>query len=168
MDHLRTPWRYRYVTGSGGAPGGPEGCAFCWALARSGIDQETLVVHRGEHNFVLLNRYPYTSGHMLLVPHAHVATLAEVPEAAAAELMLLTRRAERLLRRLYVPDGINLGMNIGRAAGASVVGHVHMHALPRWMADANFVSVLGETRVLPEELPRTWARLRDAFRAEAV
>ncbi len=162
MDYLWTPWRYRYVSGSEDANTG-SGCVFCRALESGAGDRESLIVHRGARNFVMLNRYPYTSGHMMVIPYAHAATLREAPPAAAAEMMRLTRRIERLLQALYKPDGINIGMNIGRAAGAGVDGHIHMHVLPRWVADSNFATVIGETRVLPEELTLTWERARDAF-----
>ena len=163
MDYLWTPWRYTYVSRSDDANRGAEGCVFCRVLAAGVADRESLIVHRGTRNFVMLNRFPYTSGHMMVVPYAHVATLSEALPAALAEMMRLTRQVERLLRALYQPDGINIGMNIGRAAGAGVDGHIHMHALPRWFADSNFATVIGETRVLPEELSLTWERARDAF-----
>jgi ATP adenylyltransferase len=122
------------------------------------------VVHRAVHNYVILNRFPYTCGHLLIVPYRHVATLAEVEDAGLAELMLLAKAAERHLRALYRPDGLNFGMNLGESAGAGIAGHLHLHGLPRWTGDANFMTVLGETRVLPEELETTWERLSAAFR----
>ena len=118
---------------------------------------------RGEHNLVVLNRYPYTTGHLMIAPYRHVADLAGLQEGAANEMMALTRAAERHLRWLYRPDGLNLGMNIGASAGAGVAGHVHMHVLPRWTGDASFITTVGETRVLGEELPVTWKRLRAEF-----
>lgn len=159
MDHLWSPWRYSYLKA---APA--EGCVFC-SIAAAGPeeDSETLVVHRGRFNFVVLNRYPYTSGHAMVIPYAHHSTLEEAPEETAVELMLLTRRLETALRSLYRAEGVNVGMNIGKAAGAGVAGHIHMHALPRWVADSNFITVIGETRILPEELDVTWQRLRDAL-----
>jgi ATP adenylyltransferase len=158
VDYLWTPWRYQYVTGTGG----PQECVFC-AAERGADDHAALVVHRTESNFVILNRYPYTNGHVMIVPSRHVATLNDLPDATLAEMMLLARDAERHLRRLYRPDGVNLGLNIGQAAGAGIAGHVHMHALPRWFGDTNFMTVAGETRVLPETLEVTWERLRTAF-----
>lgn len=128
-------------------------------------DEESLIVFRGEHNFVVLNRFPYTSGHLMVVPYRHVPDLAGLSEAAANELMGLTRAAERHLRAIYRPDGLNLGMNIGESAGAGIAGHIHMHVLPRWTGDANFMTTVGQTRVLPEELDVTWRRLRSAFTA---
>jgi ATP adenylyltransferase len=160
MDRLWSPWRYRYVN----AGPAPMGCIFCQKAAL-GQDEENLVVYRGRHCYVLLNLYPYTNGHLMIAPYAHVDSLAAAPEAAAAEMMELARSAETALRRVYRPGGINLGMNLGECAGAGVAGHIHLHVLPRWFGDANFLSVVGETRVLVEELPVTWRRLRDAFAA---
>ena len=158
MDYLWTPWRYQYVTGSGGM----GECVFC-AAVRGDDDRASLVVHRTERNFVILNRFPYTNGHVMIVPREHVATLAGLDEQTLAEMMLLARDAEKHLRALYGPDGVNIGLNIGRAAGAGIADHVHMHALPRWLGDTNFMTTTGETRVLPETLEITWERLRKAF-----
>jgi ATP adenylyltransferase len=118
------------------------------------------VVLRAERNFVLLNRYPYTSGHLMIAPYAHVATLEESDPAALAEMMLLAQRAETALRSIYKPGGVNIGVNVGKAAGAGVANHIHMHVLPRWLGDVNFMTSIGETRVLPEELDDTWAKLK--------
>ena len=157
MDYLWTPWRYAYVTGADQE----SGCIFCNAPKES--DQQARIVHRGAHCYVILNTYPYTNGHVMVVPYAHLDELHKLPADATHELMTLTQRMEAVLRSLYRPDGINLGMNIGKAAGAGVAGHIHMHILPRWVADANFESVIGETRVLPEALDVTWERLRKAM-----
>ncbi len=132
-------------------------------MAVSDQDEENLIVYRATHNFIVLNRYPYTSGHVMVVPYQHTAELGGIDEVAATELMRLTRMAEKHLRKLYRPDGLNLGMNLGEAAGAGVAGHIHMHVLPRWIADANFMTTVGETRVVPEDLHISWQRLRDAF-----
>jgi len=134
-------------------------------MAAAGDDEETLIVHRGEHNFVVVNRFPYTSGHLMIVPYFHTAVLSGTTDAAAAEMMALTRASEQHIRRLYLPDGVNLGMNIGAAAGAGIAGHIHMHVLPRWAGDANFMSTVAQTRVLPEELTVTWQRFKEAFAA---
>jgi len=134
-------------------------------MANGDSDEEALIVFRGEHNFVVLNRFPYTSGHLMVVPYLHVPDLAGLDEATASELMALTRASERHLRAVYHPDGLNLGMNIGESAGAGIASHIHMHVLPRWTGDANFMSTIGETRVLPEELPITWRHLKTAFDA---
>lgn len=162
MDFLWSPWRYRYVTGASDA-GARQGCVFC-RIADAGVpDRQSLILHRAEHNFVILNRYPYTSGHMPVVPYRHVAKLAAASQDAAAEMIELTRRSERVLDRLYRPDGVNVGINIGRAAGAGVADHIHMHALPLWAADSNFATAIGETRVLPEALEVTWERAEAEF-----
>ncbi len=163
MDYLWTPWRYHYVTGAVSDAPEAGSCVFCRMLAPEVSDRDALIVHRGDRNFVVLNRYPYTSGHMMVVPYGHVGALAETPLETVAEMMVLTRRLEALLGLLYQPDGVNIGMNVGRAAGAGVAGHIHMHALPRWVADSNFATVIGETRVLPESLEVTWERARVAF-----
>lgn len=157
MDYLWSPWRLTYLTGNK-----PEGCIFC-LMAAADRDEESLIVHRAEHNFVVLNRFPYTNGHLMIVPYRHVADLAGIGDEAAAEMMSLTRAAERHLRWLYRPDGLNLGMNIGESAGAGIAGHIHMHVLPRWTGDANFMTTVAQARVLPEELSVTWKRLKDAF-----
>jgi ATP adenylyltransferase len=158
MDYLFTPWRYAYITASGKAPG----CLFCTCLAQQD-DAAALIVHRAQHCFVVLNAFPYTSGHVMVVPYLHIAELQNLPAPAAAEMMALTQQLEGILRDLYHPDGLNLGMNLGKAAGAGVAGHIHMHILPRWIADANFMSVIGETRVNPETLEVTYRRIREKF-----
>ncbi len=163
MDYLWSPWRYRYVS-SGAPPSSEAGaCLFC-SKAASSDDRVNLVAFRGEHNFILLNLYPYTSGHLMIAPYAHVASLQDAAPVALEEMMNLARRADTALRQLYKPDGMNLGMNLGACAGAGVAGHIHMHVLPRWCGDASFMTTIGETRVLPEELSVTWERLRDALR----
>jgi ATP adenylyltransferase len=158
MDHLWSPWRYRYVSQE---TSGDE-CLFC-RIAASAADQENHVLLRAERNFVLLNRYPYTSGHLMIAPYAHVATLEESETATLEEMMRLAQRAESVLRSVYRAGGVNVGINIGKAAGAGVAGHIHMHVLPRWLGDVNFMTTVGETRVLPEELDVTWEKLREKF-----
>jgi ATP adenylyltransferase len=158
VDYLWSPWRYQYLAAAKEA----SGCVFC-DIATQHRDQENLIVHRGSFNFVVLNRFPYTSGHLMVVPFAHACDLSAVDEPTAAEMMMLMRLAERNLRSVYRPEGLNIGMNIGESAGAGIAGHIHMHVLPRWHADANFMTTIAETRVLPEELDTTWRRLHDAF-----
>ncbi|MEX2263641.1 MAG: HIT domain-containing protein [Bryobacteraceae bacterium] len=158
MDRLWSPWRYQYV----GRQRGDEGCIFCDRAAAGG-DRENLIVHRGRLNYVILNRYPYAVGHLMVAPYAHAGTLEDTPPETATEMMMLTREAERILRAVYRPEGLNIGMNIGACAGAGVAGHVHMHVLPRWTGDANFMTTVGETRVLPEDLGVTWEKLHEAF-----
>jgi ATP adenylyltransferase len=160
MDFLWTPWRYAYVTNADRE----TGCIFCEAPKEN--DEKVRIVHRGAHCYIILNIYPYTSGHVMIVPYAHLDELQKLPADAAQEMMSLSQRMESVLRSLYRPDGINLGMNLGKAAGAGVSGHIHMHVLPRWIADASFVTVIGETRIMPEALEDTWTRLREALRQD--
>ena len=158
MDYLWTPWRYAYIS----TVGKTSGCLFCEVL-REKDDRKALIVHRGEHCFVMLNAFPYTSGHVMVAPREHVDQLDKLPTAAAAEMMALAQRLETVLRAVYHPDGLNVGMNIGAAAGAGVAGHIHMHILPRWVADTNFMTTTAESRVLPESLETTWERVRSAM-----
>jgi ATP adenylyltransferase len=160
MDYIWTPWRYQYMAQV--SSGKQLECIFCDALARND-DAETLIVHRGAKAFVILNRYPYTSGHVMIVPYAHVAELSLCEAEALNEMMQLAQRVEKAFQTNYKPDGMNLGMNLGRAAGAGVTGHLHLHALPRWIGDSNFMTVTGETRVHPEDLRTTYDRLRTAL-----
>ena len=160
MDYLWTPWRYQYMTQA--ASGEQPECIFCEAVAKN-KDSETLIVNRGAKAFVILNRFPYTSGHVMIVPYAHVAELKLCDAATLSEIMQLAQRVEAVYRANYKPDGMNLGMNLGRAAGAGVVGHLHLHVLPRWIGDSSFMTVAGETRVLPEDLKTTYERLSKAL-----
>jgi len=160
MDYLWTPWRYQYMAQA--AQGNQPDCIFCDAVERD-RDEETLIVHRGKKAFVILNRFPYTSGHVMIVPYAHVAELNLCELGALQEIMELAQKVEAAFRKDYKPDGMNLGMNLGRAAGAGVTGHLHLHMLPRWIGDSNFMTVTGETRVQPEELHTTYERLKKAL-----
>ena len=161
MDYLWTPWRYAYVSATDKA----ARCVFCDA-ARENDDAKSFIVFRGEHCFVILNTFPYTPGHVMVVPYAHLDELQKLPTPAANEMIALSQRMETVLRELYHPDGINLGMNIGKAAGAGIAGHIHMHVLPRWVGDSSFITTVGETRVVPEELSVTYAKLSRAFAGE--
>jgi ATP adenylyltransferase len=161
MDYIWSPWRAPYITGHSKL----EGCIFC-LMAAADRNEENLIVFRGEHNFVVLNRFPYTNGHLMVVPYRHTPDLSGITDEAAAELMALTRACERHIRWVYHPDGMNIGMNIGESAGAGIAGHIHMHVLPRWSGDSNFMTTVAQSRVLPEELGTTWQRLRDAFAAQ--
>jgi ATP adenylyltransferase len=186
MDRLWTPWRYAYITGKqpGGRPGVPAELeafphdhdsvflnligAVQWAAASGGVPQVAAeraggVLLQAEHNFVCLNAFPYTSGHIMVVPYTRLDSLAKLPTPAATEMMALAQRMETALREVYRPDGVNLGMNLGEAAGAGVAEHLHLHILPRWFGDSNFMTATAETRVLPEPLPVTWERLRVAL-----
>ncbi len=158
MERIWSPWRHAYVTKSEADPG----CVFC--IARTIGDGQQLIVHEGQLAYVILNKYPYNGGHLMVVPHRHVAQLALLEDAELSEMAKLTQLSERVLTEAYAPQGINVGMNLGRPAGAGIVDHLHIHLVPRWNGDTNFMTVVGEVRVLPEELPKTAERLRPLFR----
>jgi ATP adenylyltransferase len=157
VERLWSPWRLAYVTGGGDQP---KGCVFCEAQAGA---QASLVLWRGRDSFVILNLYPYNNGHLMVVPNRHVGTLADAEPGELAEMIRLTRLSEIVLTEAYHPQGLNVGMNLGRAAGAGVVDHLHVHVVPRWAGDTNFMSVVGNVRVLPEDLEQTAERLRGIF-----
>jgi ATP adenylyltransferase len=157
MDRLFSPWRHAYVTRNKDA----DACVFCDALQHQ--DGRALIVDEGPTCFVILNLYPYNAGHLMVVPRRHVGTLAGLDGPELNELGVLTRRSEMALTEAYQPQGLNVGMNLGRPAGAGVLDHLHVHLVPRWTGDTNFMSVVGNVRVLPEELPRTAERLRPIF-----
>ena len=160
MDYLWSPWRYRYVSQSGKG----EGCPFCQKVAADrSRDRENLILYRGRDNFLLLNLYPYTTGHVLVTPFAHVADLDAVPLTTLEEMMVLAQRLQKALKECYHPEGYNLGINIGKCAGAGVADHLHLHFLPRWGGDSNFMTVVGETRVQPEDLLATYDKLAPFF-----
>jgi ATP adenylyltransferase len=158
FDRLWTPWRLSYVSE---ASGGASGCIFCEALARG--PAEPLIVHEGRTAFVILNKYPYNNGHLMVVPCRHAGRLDQLSAEELTEVMRLAQAAERALSAVYQPHGFNMGANIGKPAGAGVLDHLHLHVVPRWDGDTNFVSVVGATRVLPEELPATATRVRAAL-----
>ena len=157
MDRLWSPWRLQYVTAASDA----RGCVFCEAVAAD--ETASLVVHRGRGCYVILNLFPYNSGHLMVVPNRHVATLSSATREERCEMMDLTQLAERALTEAYKPQGLNVGMNLGRSAGAGIVDHIHVHIVPRWSGDTNFMTVVGEVRVLPEDISQTAERLRAAF-----
>ena len=160
MDYLWSPWRYRYVSQAGKG----TGCPFCQKIdLKPEQDREHLVLYRGRSNFILLNLYPYTTGHMLVTPYAHVATLDGVPAETLVEMMELAQRLQTALQEVYNPEGYNLGMNLGKCAGAGVADHIHLHLLPRWGGDTNFMTVVAETRVQPEDLLATYDKLAAFF-----
>ena len=158
MDRLYSPWRLSYVT-TASEP--VPGCIFCNAAAAEHDDP--LVVARGRSAFVILNLYPYNSGHLMIVPNRHVASLAELSPEERADVMDLTARAEVAVTEVYRPQGLNIGVNLGKAAGAGIADHLHVHVVPRWTGDTNFMSVVGNVRVLPEEVPASVERLRPVF-----
>jgi ATP adenylyltransferase len=158
VDVLRSPWRMAYVTSGVSEPG----CVLCRAL--EGADAErSLVVHVGAECFIVMNLYPYNAGHLLVSPRRHVARLGDATSGELHEMMLLTQRVETVFAAAYRPDGINVGLNLGRSAGAGVEGHLHLHVVPRWSGDTNFMTVTGETRVIPEDPFEACARLKPHF-----
>jgi ATP adenylyltransferase len=186
VDHLWTPWRYAYVTQEdtretrAGVPPalaawpGDHHCVFCnliaaadyavaHGMAAEEADRAANIVLRGKNCYICLNAYPYTSGHVMIVPYVHEGSLAALAPEIAQEMMAMAQRTTQAIERAYSPDGINLGLNLGKAAGAGVAGHLHMHVLPRWFGDTNYMTVTAETRVLPEVLEQTWQRLRTAL-----
>ena len=158
MTYLWTPWRSTYMQ----EKRDKSRCIFCDAAASS-ADEQNLVVYRGDLTFVMLNRFPYTSGHLMIAPYAHVPRLGDTSTATTGEVMNLARHAEQIIDSIYHPDGLNLGMNLGGAAGAGIEQHIHMHVLPRWTGDANFMTTVGNTRVIPESLDDTYAKLKQGF-----
>ena len=156
MDFIWSPWRYDYLA-SGGRK--PPTCVFCVEGDHT-QDAERLIVFRGKHNFIILNLFPYTSGHVMVAPYEHLDTISSAKSEQLTEMMQLSQRAIGVLQKLYCPDGFNLGMNLGLAAGAGIREHFHLHVVPRWAGDANFMSIVGETRVLPEELHTTYRRMK--------
>jgi ATP adenylyltransferase len=185
MDRLWTPWRYNYVSRADrqqrkGVPAeldaweGDFDCVFCNMIAAvdfataNGMSRELTekaahIVHRGEACFICLNAFPYSTGHVMVIPYRHTDTLAGLESVEAMEMMALAQRTETCLRDVYRPDGLNFGLNLGESAGAGVAHHIHLHGLPRWRGDTNFMTVTAETRVLPETLDITWSKLRAAF-----
>ena len=163
MDHLWSPWRYRYVQKAHAS----AGCIFCEKAAEQ-KDDENFLVYRARHNFIVLNLYPYTTGHLLIVPYQHVDTLEAASKETLQEMMLLAQQAQRHLSAIYRPAGFNIGMNLGESAGAGIAHHIHMHVLPRWPGDTSFITTVAETRVLPEQLPVTYRKLSEAFRQKTA
>lgn len=162
IDRLWAGWRSSYIEGATSAEP-KDGCVFCGVLSADLPDEETYIVWRGRSVFALLNAYPYTSGHLMVLPNRHLGSMGDLTDDEADELFGAARRAVTALERAYSPEGINLGANLGAAAGAGVPGHLHLHALPRWAGDTNFMTSVAETRVLPEPLSTTWQKLRDAW-----
>lgn len=160
-ERLHAPWRMAYITQ---AAKSSCGCVFCMVAADT-QDRENLVIYRGQELFVILNAFPYNSGHLMVIPYQHTAELADLTPTAQAEMMRLTTLAIEALRRAMRPDGFNLGMNLGRSAGAGIADHLHMHVVPRWTGDTNFVPVIANARVLPESLECTWEKVAATFRA---
>lgn len=157
MDRLWAPWRLALIEGEK-----PEGCIFCRFFEESD-DEKNLVLGKTETSFVVLNKYPYNNGHLMVIPRAHVDCLGELSPEAHQDLQELLRTSIQILREVYGPDGLNVGMNLGRAAGAGIADHLHWHVVPRWIGDVNFMPTLAATRVIPEHLEASWAKLRPIF-----
>lgn len=155
MDYIWSPWRMQYINDKESEPH----CVFCHALAQHS-DQQYLIVQRGNQAFVMLNRYPYTSGHLMVLPYQHVPSYEKLDAACRSEIMELLTRATAVLRAVYQPDGFNIGANIGEDAGAGIAQHLHFHIVPRWRGDSNFMSVTAKTRVLPEDLQESYKRIK--------
>lgn len=158
MKFLSAPWRWKFISGQSGGDGG---CIFCRALA--GDEHDSLVCFRGQNFFVMLNKFPYSSGHLLIAPLAHLASPAQMAAGGLGEMWELSQRALAILKEAFHPDGFNIGMNIGKAAGAGIQDHFHQHVVPRWQGDANFMAVIGETKLLSYDLETVYATVRAAF-----
>lgn len=158
MDHEWSPWRYQYVTGVKKE----HDCVFC-RLAKETLDLENFILHRAKYSYIVLNIYPYMSGHLLIIPFEHLSLLSILPKEASDEMMDLTKLCQVTLEKEYKPQGFNIGMNLGQAAGAGVAAHLHMHIMPRWFGDINFTTTIAETRILPEMLENTYQRLKPYF-----
>lgn len=168
MERLWTPWRFSYIAEKHSAELSVEenACVFCAirdALQNGIDDAETMVLFRGRHTLIVLNIYPYISGHMLIVPYSHVNSLDTLEKVASDEMMDLAKTCQSALRSVYSPHGYNIGMNLGSAAGAGIAEHIHLHVMPRWIGDANFITTIGETRTIPEDLATTYQRLKTYF-----
>ena len=161
MDRLWSPWRAKYI--ATGVDSQAGSCIFCRLARETENDEANLVLHRGTNAFIALNLYPYITGHLLIVPYQHLGDLDSTPKEITDELMELTKGSERVLRKVYSPPAFNIGMNLGAAAGAGIVDHIHLHILPRWSGDTNFMTSVADTRVIPESLETTYGRLRGQF-----
>lgn len=161
MDYLWTPWRYQYIASASKL----ERCIFC-AFQEEDKDRERLILVRRAHTFVILNRFPYTSGHLMVVARRHIPSLTDATSPELEEIILTARHFQAALDTVYHPDGFNIGFNIGKSAGAGVAGHLHLHIVPRWQGDSNFVGVLGETRIIPEDLETTYRKLTDYLKEQ--
>jgi ATP adenylyltransferase len=163
VERLWSPWRYEYIASSGSEDAQSGVCILCKIRDDAEHDEGNFVLHRASRNFIVLNIYPYISGHLLVVPFEHVGELDEATKETTDQLMDLTKRCQTALRAAYQPSGFNIGMNLGRSAGAGIVDHIHIHIMPRWTGDTNFMSTVGETRVIPEDLATTYRKLRKEF-----
>jgi ATP adenylyltransferase len=161
LQRLWSPWRSKYI--ASGVDAQAEGCVFCRMAANPDQDAENFVIYRGEHSFVVLNLYPYITGHLMIVPYLHTSEFDALAKEISDEMMDLAKRSQTALRAVYSPSGFNMGMNLGSAAGAGIADHLHIHLLPRWSGDTNFMTTVGESRVIPEALEVTYEKLRRKF-----
>jgi len=161
LDRLWSPWRARYI--ASGVDAQRQACVFCLIAAHPEDDEENFVLHRAEHCFVVLNLYPYITGHLMVVPYLHTNEFDSAAKEITDEMMDMAKRSQTALREVYSPSGFNMGMNLGSAAGAGIADHLHIHLLPRWSGDTNFMTTIGESRVIPEDLPTTYSKLRPKF-----
>lgn len=161
-DFLYAPWRMDYISNTTSEP--VLGCIFCEKPSET-FDSQNLILYRGQMCFVILNAFPYNSGHLMIIPYQHTANLAELPPETCMEMIQLARFAMAALQQVMHPEGYNLGMNLGHIAGAGIAEHLHLHIVPRWAGDVNFMTVIGNTRVVPEALEQTWKKMRDALAA---
>ncbi len=161
MDTLWAPWRMKYILD----PKHTGGCIFC-DNPKADQDRELLILHRGKLCFIMLNLYPYNNGHMMVMPYRHISRLDEMTPEENADMMMLTQKCAAVLDEKFRPNGFNIGMNIGQAAGAGIDDHLHMHIVPRWSGDCNFMPVIGETKVMPQHLDATYAALIDGFKGQ--
>jgi ATP adenylyltransferase len=158
MDHIWSPWRMKYIRANHAG----HACVFCEAI-KNQDDEKYLVIHRGQFAFVILNKFPYTSGHVMVVPNSHIGSFEQMDAATSAEVMELIRRSMQAIGSVYQPDGYNMGANLGASAGAGIADHIHFHLVPRWDGDTNYMTSIAKTRVLPEDLCETYAKLRNAW-----
>ena len=154
MKRLFTPWRMKYINTNKTN----DECVFCSVIEHED-DQKNLIVHRGEKAFVILNRYPYTTGHLMVIPYSHKEALSDLDPDTRAEMMELVNRSTVLIKQVYKPEGFNIGINMGEAAGAGIAAHIHIHVVPRWIGDTNFIPVTADTRLIPEDLDVTYKRI---------
>lgn len=161
MDRLWAPWRMRYILNSK-----VEGCIFCQKAAEEN-DEENLILYRGKSSFLILNTFPYNCGHLMVVPYLHIRDLEKLSDLESSELLRLTQLSVQILKEILKPEGFNIGINLGRASGAGVEDHLHIHIVPRWNGDTNFMPLLADTKVLSESLKDTYKRLIQGFKAKA-
>lgn len=161
MERLWSPWRAKYI--ASGVDTQRDECVLCLIAKHPEDDEKNFILHRGQHGFVVLNLYPYISGHLMIVPYLHTSEFGSMPKEITDELMDLAKHSQTALREVYSPAGFNMGMNLGAAAGAGIVDHLHIHLLPRWAGDTNFMTPVAETRVLPEDLETTYSKLQPKF-----